>query len=73
VLRLLELGRSVAAGFLMRKLDGCYEGIEAGCTPLPGHDSDNPCGDRMPQRSDPLSASERDEIRRWIAQGATAD
>ena len=58
--------------FLMRKLDGCYDGISAGCHPLAGHTSDNPCGDRMPQGS-PLPIDERNEVRRWIAQGALPD
>jgi len=53
----------------MRKLDGCFEGISDGCTPLAGNTSDNPCGGRMPQTG-PLVAAERDEIRRWITQGA---
>jgi hypothetical protein len=55
--------------FLMMKLDGCFEGISAGCQPLTGAKTSNPCGDRMPQGAE-LAATERDEVRRWIAQGA---
>jgi hypothetical protein len=55
--------------FLMRKLDGCFEGISDGCTPLPGNETNNPCGDRMPQTG-PLDAAERNEIRSFITQGA---
>jgi len=55
--------------FMMMKFDSCFEGVSAGCQPLTGAKTSNPCGDRMPQGGE-LDATERDEVRRWIAQGA---
>ena len=55
--------------FLMRKLDGCWTGIETQCTPIPP--SDPPCGESMPASAGELLApAERDLVRRWIFQGA---
>ena len=57
------------SSFLMRKIDGCFDDVASGCTPLQAGSS-HPCGERMPLGSDSLCADERDMIRRWIAQGA---
>ncbi|MBX3184169.1 MAG: hypothetical protein KIT72_01490 [Polyangiaceae bacterium] len=51
---------------LMHKLDGSHDCLGLTC---PGGD----CGLRMPRGGTPLSAEERDVIRRWIAQGARAN
>jgi hypothetical protein len=60
-----------ANSFLMRKVDGCFEGLEASCTVQSTEsESGHPCGDRMPHSSKTLCEDERDMIRRWIAQGA---
>ncbi len=51
---------------LMHKLDGSHSCLGLTC---PGGD----CGLRMPRVGTPLSAEERNLIRRWIAQGARVD
>jgi hypothetical protein len=57
--------------FLMMKLDGCLDAVKAECTSTQaGALTTNPCGDFMPQTGFPLAAADRDEIRRWISQGA---
>lgn len=59
--------------FLMMKLDGCLDAVKAECTSTqPGAFTTNPCGDFMPQTGYPLEATDRDKIRRWIAQGAAS-
>jgi hypothetical protein len=58
--------------FLMMKIDRCHCTAISGltCEQLKGADSDEPCGDNMPQDGSRLDAAERDIIRRWISQGA---
>ncbi len=48
--------------YLMYKIDGDFTSIKAKC-------SGGSCQDPMPKGSDPLPQTERDAIRRWIAQG----
>jgi hypothetical protein len=56
--------------FLMRKLDGCWTGIETQCTSLV-MDAPPPCGESMPASAGMLlEPAERDLVRRWIFQGA---
>jgi hypothetical protein len=56
--------------FLMRKLDGCWTGIESACT-MPVPPAEPPCGESMPASAgELLKADERDLVRRWIFQGA---
>jgi hypothetical protein len=62
-----------ANSFLMIKTDACQNAHGLNCTAQPGAESSDPCGDPMPQTGGKLPASERDIIRRWIAQGAQAD
>lgn len=57
-----------AESFLMYKLDGDFT-----CAGLTCADDAEGCGDTMPQGSHLLALSERDTIRRWIAQGAVSD
>jgi hypothetical protein len=56
--------------FLMLKMDGCQNSAGLTCTAQPAATCDTACGDPMPQTGDRLAASERDVVRRWIAQGA---
>jgi hypothetical protein len=56
--------------FLMLKIDGCHNSSGLTCTVQDGAKTSGACGDPMPQSSDALCQSERDTIRRWIAQGA---
>jgi hypothetical protein len=71
--------------FLMLKIDGCHNSLGVPrcttgqvstlempcCTPQPNAKSDGACGDLMPQTAgNGLCRDERDNIRRWIAQGA---
>jgi hypothetical protein len=51
--------------FLMHKMDGLC-GAELTC-------EGSACGDTMPQTGDLLPESERNVVRRWIAQGAADD
>lgn len=64
---------SPTTSFLMLKLDGCHTAAGLACTPQPGADSDEPCGDRMPQGSGSLCAEERNLVRSWIALGTLDD
>ncbi len=50
-----------SASFLMHKLRGDFTGLP--CAP-------NACGERMPQRSNPLPEEEIALLERWIQQGA---
>lgn len=52
--------------YLMRKLDGDQCVFDAQCT-------DKSCGQAMPRTGEVLPVSERDKVRRWIAQGAKDD
>jgi hypothetical protein len=52
--------------FLMHKIDGSHCTLDARC-------ENGNCGTSMPRTSDLLEESERDVIRRWIAQGAKND
>lgn len=54
-----------ALSYVVRKLDPDAHAALSGCDP--------DCGELMPQNGDPLPESERDTIRRWIAQGAKND
>ncbi len=61
----------VAAGnpkgsFLMRKLDGDHCLLDSQC-------EEKSCGDAMPKAGELLPDTERDKVRRWIAQGAKDD
>jgi hypothetical protein len=57
--------------FLMMKLDGCLDDVEAQCEGTASRLTDHPCGSLMPEgNKDPLPAVERDLIRTWIKQGA---
>jgi len=49
--------------FLLRKLDGDTCALDAECV-------GGSCGQRMPRGSDALDGTEREIIRRWIANGA---
>jgi hypothetical protein len=51
--------------WMMKKLDGDVCLFTSKCTVVEGR-----CDDTMPQSGDILDVSERDKIRRWIAQGA---
>ena len=57
--------------FLMMKLDGCLDDVEAQCTGTSSRLTRHKCGSLMPEGNDkPLPAAERDQIRAWIKQGA---
>ena len=57
--------------FLMMKLDGCLDDVEAQCQGTSSRLTDHACGSLMPEgNKDPLPAVERDLIRAWIKQGA---
>lgn len=63
----------VAAGdpgnsYLMRKMDGDSCTLKASCSK-----SADDCAASMPKDSDLLDVSQRDVVRRWIAQGAKDD
>lgn len=49
--------------YLMRKLDGTQCLLNAQC-------KDGDCGDSMPRGNDLIDQAVRDDVRRWIAQGA---
>lgn len=66
----LVTAASPEQSFLMLKVDGCHNGAGLSCTVQDGAKTSGACGDPMPQSSDALCQSERDLIRRWIAQGA---
>jgi hypothetical protein len=53
--------------FLMHKVDGTLQCSLLSCA------VDESCGDPQPQGATTLSQSLRDELRRWIAQGAKGD
>jgi hypothetical protein len=59
-----------AQSFLMLKMDGSHNDAGLACTALPGAKSGQPCGDSMPQGTGARCASQREIVRRWIAQGA---
>jgi hypothetical protein len=52
--------------FLMHKMDGSHCTLDARC-------DKGTCGQAMPRSSELLEESERDVVRRWIAQGAKND
>lgn len=56
--------------FLQLKVDDTHNSAGLTCSPQPGAESGQPCGDSMPQQSPLLCQGERDILRQWIAQGA---
>jgi hypothetical protein len=59
-----------ATSFLMRKLDGCWSGLDGAGQCMPLEMGPTPCGETMPFGGMLLDAAERDLVRRWIFQGA---
>lgn len=59
--------------FLMHKMDGDQCVFESKCANVSITSSSGPCGVVMPQGSCALEGTQRDIVRRWIAQGAKND